>query len=456
MLFNSLNFIYFFFTFLLFIIIIPKKFWKYTIIIFSSFFYAYWDFKFLALLYFIIFTTYISSKIINTKKSKKILFLQIGLIIFNLCLFKYFNFFSLELEKNFNLNYSQNFKNLLEKVILPIGISFYSFQCISYLVDIYRGGKLPRFIDFFVFVIFFPQIIAGPILRSKYFIPQIELGLSINLKNLKKSILLILWGYFLKLCLADNAGIYIDKNIENLDYSNGISTTASIFFYNFQIYGDFCGYSLIAIGISKLFGLNIPANFNNPYFAKSFKNFWERWHISLSTFIRDYIYIPLGGNKLGKNRTSMNTIIAMSLAGAWHGASVFFLIWGLLHALFLIIERFVKKKINPKFYRIIVILLITIAWIPFRVNSSDDMSLMVENILNINTYKIEFLINKLQFIKIVLLITFLLIIELFLTKKKLISLLKNEKIYSLSIILLLIIILIFGNFNENTFIYFQF
>ena len=456
MLFNSLNFIYFFFIFLFFIIILPKKFWKYVIIIFSSFFYAYWDFKFLLLLYFIIFTTYYSSRIISFKKNKKILIFQIILIIFNLCLFKYFNFFSLELERNFNLNYTENFKHLLERIILPIGISFYSFQCISYLVDIYKGEKLPRFIDFFVFVIFFPQIIAGPILRSKSFIPQIESGLNINLKNLKKSILLILWGYFLKVCLADNAGIYIDKNIDYLEYSNGISTTASIFFYNFQIYGDFCGYSLIAIGISKLFGLNIPANFNNPYFAKSFKNFWERWHISLSTFIRDYIYIPLGGNKYGKNRTSINAIFAMTLAGAWHGASIFFLIWGLLHGFFLIIEKFLKKKINSKFYRIIVIFLITIAWIPFRINSIEDMSLIIDNILNINTYKIEYLINKLQFIKIILLINFLIITELLLTKKKLISILKSDKLYALSIVFLLTIILIFGNFNENTFIYFQF
>jgi alginate O-acetyltransferase complex protein AlgI len=146
----------------------------------------------------------------------------------------------------------------------------------------------------------------------------------------------------------------------------------------------------------------------------------------------------------------------MTLAGAWHGASIFFLIWGLLHGFFLIIDRFIKNKINPKFYRIIVIFLITIAWIPFRINSIEDMSLIIDNILNINTYKIEYLINKLQFIKIILLINFLIITELLLTKKKLISILKSDKFYAFSVVFLLTIILIFGNFNENTFIYFQF
>ena len=157
--------------------------------------------------------------------------------------------------------------------ILPIGISFYSFQCISYLVDSFKGQKPPKFIDFFVFIIFFPQIIAGPILRSKQFLPQIkEKLININ-KNIKKSLIIILWGYFLKIGLADNLALYVDRHLNEPQYSNGISTFFSIIFYNFQIYGDFCGYSLIAIGITKLLGFNIPANFNNPYFTKVLKIF---------------------------------------------------------------------------------------------------------------------------------------------------------------------------------------
>ena len=168
------------------------------IIIFSSFFYGYWDPKFLILLYFVVFSTYISSTFVYKHKSKKILILQISIIISILCIFKYFNFFSTELENNFNLKYSEGFKLLVNNIILPIGISFYSFQCISYLVDSFKGQKPPKFIDFFVFIIFFPQIIAGPILRSKQFLPQIKEKLIISNKNIKKSLIIILWGYFLK------------------------------------------------------------------------------------------------------------------------------------------------------------------------------------------------------------------------------------------------------------------
>jgi len=404
----------------------------------------------------VIFTTYFSSVLINKKKNKKILIFQISLILLILCFFKYFNFFSLELQQSFNIQYSQNFQNLLEKIILPIGISFYSFQCISYVVDVYKGYKLPKFIDFFVYIIFFPQIIAGPILRSKKFIPQIIRGLNFNKKNLKKSILLILWGYFLKVSLADSAGLYVDRHFNQLEYSNGISSLISIIFYNFQIYGDFFGYSLIAIGISKLFGFNIPANFNRPYFSNSFKNFWERWHISLSSFIKDYIYIPLGGNRKGKLRTSINIILAMALAGAWHGASFFFLLWGILHGIYLVIEKLIKNKVNPNLYKYFVLIIITLTWIPFRINSFEDMNLLLNNLFNIETYGFEYVSNKLQFLKVLALIIFLITIEYYLNKRKLIKIFINEKIYASSIIILLIIIFIFGNFDENTFIYFQF
>lgn len=456
MLFNSITFIIFFIIFISTILLFPGKYWKYIVIIFSSFFYGYWDPKFLVLLYFVIFTTYISSIYIHNNKSKKILILQISIIILILCIFKYFNFFSTELENNFNIDYSPGFKKLINNIILPIGISFYSFQCISYLIDTFKGQKLPKFVDFFFFIIFFPQIIAGPILRSKNFIPQIKRNLTISKKNIKKSLIIILYGYFLKIGLADNLALYVDRNLNDPEYSNGISTLISIFFYNFQIYGDFCGYSLIAIGISKLFGFNIPANFNNPYFANSFKNFWQRWHISLSSFIRDYLYIPLGGSRTKGLKTYTNIVISMSIAGLWHGASLFFLLWGLLHSFYIILEKIFKKYFNPQFYKILVLFLIMIAWIPFRVNNQEDIYFLFINLIDFETYKFAYISNKLQFLKGIILITFLIIIEYVINKKKLIRIFQSEKKYSFSVIVLILLIIFFGNFDEKTFIYFQF
>ncbi len=456
MLFNSVNFISFFIIFIVTISVSPNKYWKYIIIIFSSFFYGYWDPKFLILLYFVIFSTYASSTLIFNYKSKKILIFQISIIILILCVFKYFNFFTTELEKNFNLDYNESFKQLINKIILPIGISFYSFQCISYLVDTFKGQKPPKFIDFFVFIIFFPQIIAGPILRSKQFLPQIKEKLIINKKNIKKSLILILWGYFLKIGLADNLALYVDRHLNEPQYSNGISSFISVFFYSFQIYGDFCGYSLIAIGISKLFGFNIPANFNNPYFTNSFKNFWQRWHISLSSFIKDYLYIPLGGNKINSMRTYSNIIVSMSIAGLWHGASIFFIIWGLLHGFYLVFEKNYKKYFHPFLYKILVLFLIMMAWIPFRVNNQEDIYFLLVNLLDFDTFKFTYISNKLHFLKCIILISFLIIIEYLINKKKLIKIFQNDKKYSLSVIILILLITLFGNFDEKTFIYFQF
>ena len=287
MLFTSFTFLVFISFFFLSILLF-KKYWKIICILFSALFYGYWNIKLLLLLYFVSFQAYyFGSKIsLKNKKSNLYLLSSIFLSLFVLGFFKYSNFFINEFSLLFNIDKKFDF---FTNIILPVGISFYTFQAMSYVIDIKRNKiESSNFIDVLIFICFFPQLVAGPIVRGSVFIPQIKRGINITRKNLKKGLIIVFWGYFLKLALADNLDIYVHANYENLVGSNTSSLIVSIIFYSFQIYGDFFGYSLIAIGIAKILGFHFPANFNLPYFSKSFQDFWRRWHISLSSFLRDY------------------------------------------------------------------------------------------------------------------------------------------------------------------------
>ena len=443
MLFNSAEFILFFLTFITSVTLFKKNF-KLIIIIFSSIFYAYWSLKFLILLYLIIFLSYLLGQLIFRSKYKIYYLIFYTFIVISLLIyFKYGEFFVKNLE-NFN------------KIILPIGISFYLFQSISYLIDIYKKKIKPtNFINYFFFIIFFPQIISGPILRAKQFIPQINKGLLIfTYNNIKKGILLILWGYFLKIGLADNASIYTARHLLSPLQSNSISLLISIFFYGFQIYADFFGYTLIAIGIAKILGFHIPANFNKPYGAKNFQDFWKRWHISLSKFFRDYLYIPLGGKKILGGH--LNVLIVMTIAGAWHGSSIFFIFWGFAHGTLIIIERFLPKIIvNSSIYRVLVIVLIFLLWIPFKVNDWNTIANIFSQISHIEELSIKKIMNKFLFAKILFFVLIFLLQDLYINKKKLIKL-KNSKYFSVVISIFIFITILLGNLNGQEFIYFRF
>ena len=443
MLFNSIDFILFFLTFLTSITLFKKNF-KLILIFFSSIFYAYWSLKFLFLLYFVILISFLLGKYIFKSKNKVYFLIIYALVVISLLVyFKYGGFF---LKDSSNLN----------NIILPIGISFYLFQSISYLIDIYKGKIIPtKFINYFFFIIFFPQIISGPILRAKQFMPQIEKKFAVfSYNNFKKGILLIIWGYFLKTGLADNAFVYTDRHLLSPLQSNSITLLISIFFYGMQIYADFFGYTLIAIGISKIVGLHIPANFNKPYGAKNFQDFWRRWHISLSRFFRDYLYIPMGGNKiLGGHLT---VLIVMTIAGAWHGSSIFFIIWGFAHGALIIIERFLPKFLTGSFfYRLITLIFIFILWIPFKVNDFETIINIGNQILIFDEISPKKIINKFLFIKILFFISIIILADLFLNKKILIKL-KNSKYFSIVISILLFITILLGNLNGQEFIYFRF
>jgi alginate O-acetyltransferase complex protein AlgI len=457
MLFNSIPFLIFLTTYV-FLIFFLRKHWKNLTIFFSIFFYSYWNIYFcLLLISEALFAWFIGQLIQSTSKHQK-RYLFIGLIfpLLILFFFKYFNFFISDILKI----ESQNI--ILTKIILPIGISFYTFQAIMYVVDVYKK-KIQNVClkDFLVFFLFFPHLIAGPLVRPSSFIPQINKGIFFNLKNFKTASLLILWGYFLKLCISNNLNIYVYNVFDHLSEVSSSTIIMGSFFYSFLIYSDFAGYSLIAIGIAKMMGLNIPANFKNPFFSTCLTEFWRKWHISLSSFLRDYLYIPLGGNKFGVFTTCKNILIVMLIGGLWHGASFNFIIWGALHGIFLCFEKvnnhYFKVDIKNKYIkRIYTFTLITIIFIPFSIPSFEKLLFYFKMINFFDIFNFSQITEKFYVTRNILLILILIFIEKFLNKRNFLTLRANSIIYGFSLIMLLSLIISFANFNETSFIYFQF
>lgn len=261
--------------------------------------------------------------------------------------------------------------------IVPLGISFFTFQALGYLWDVYyqRIKAEKNFADYMLFVAFFPQIASGPISRASGLLPQIKARRQMLWSDISAGMKLLLWGYFMKACFADRVAIVADAVFNNYEYYSGLSCFIGSVMYSLQIYGDFAGYSLMAIGIGRMLGFRLPDNFKQPYFATSIGDFWRRWHISLSTWLRDYVYIPLGGNRKGKIRTYANLMLTFLVSGIWHGASLTFVFWGLLHGIFQAIEKFfgIGKQQIGKMQRIVRIavtfLLVNFAWIFFRMST---------------------------------------------------------------------------------------
>ena len=432
-----------------------KNNWKIISILYSLFFYSYWNLLLCSLLVFSVLHTYLIGNLIskNRTSSKKYLFLGVFISLSILFLFKYFDFFVADIA-NIDLD-----GTVFETIILPIGISFYTFQSISYIVDIYYRKSEPTSLkNLFIFICFFPQLVAGPIVRASTFIPQIKRGLNINLNNFKKGLLLIFWGYFLKICVSNNLDLYVSSVYNYIDESNTPTLIISSLFYSFLIYADFCGYSSIAIGILKILGFNIPANFLTPYFSKNLTEFWRRWHISLSSFLRDYLYIPLGGGRKKISITFRNILIVMTLGGLWHGASLNFIIWGFFHGLILCIEK-TCKNLRIKFFilrNIYTFILVSILWIPFSLKDFSDLKsyLNVFQIKEITNY--SQIIEKFYVIQNLFIILILIFFNLLLNKKNLIKIKNNYFLLGFSLITMIGLILTFGIFDEKKFIYFQF
>ena len=339
MLFNSFEFLLFLpIVFILYWFVFNKKLsWQNALILFSSyFFYGWWSWKFMGLLMLSTALDYaygfwVASP--NRKKAKFFLYLSIINNLGILGVFKYYNFFAVQFQKGFDM-IGLHTNPILLQIALPIGISFYTFHGMSYVFDIYRGHQKPvrNFIDYAVFVSFFPLLVAGPIERANHLLPQVQKPRSFNYTQAVEGCRLILWGMFKKVVIADSLAGIVDEIFQNYQDHNGVTLIVGAIAFSFQIYGDFSGYSDIALGTAKLFGFELLSNFKFPYFSRDVAEFWRRWHISLSSWFRDYLYIPLGGSKNGKYKAIRNTFIIFLVSGFWHGASWNFIAWGFIHA----------------------------------------------------------------------------------------------------------------------------
>lgn len=355
MLFNSIEFLIFFPIVVLIYFLIPKKV-RYIWLLFASYyFYMGWNAKYALLLLFSTAVTYVSGLILGRIKEsdrdegvkKRGMNLCVAAsFTLNLAVLFWFKYFDFAIE---NINYvlSRFHITLLEPsfdIILPVGISFFTFQALSYTVDVYRGDiKAERnFLRYALFVSFFPQLVAGPIERSKNLLKQLEEEHSFDYRLFCDGIYLMLWGYFLKLVLADRLAIVVDKVYGDINQYGGMYVAVATVLFAFQIYCDFAGYSTIAMGAAKIMGFRLMENFNAPYMSQSVAEFWRRWHISLSSWFKDYLYIPLGGSRKGKWRTYLNILIIFAVSGLWHGANWTFVIWGTLNAVFQIIGSLTK------------------------------------------------------------------------------------------------------------------
>jgi D-alanyl-lipoteichoic acid acyltransferase DltB (MBOAT superfamily) len=344
MVFNSLHFLWFFVVVYALYRVLPHRAQNWLLLVASYYFYAAWDWRFLGLLLASTMVDYSCARLIErTSEVRRRRWLLVLSLAFNLTLlgfFKYFNFFADNLHTVFGaLGWRLDFVTL--RVLLPVGISFYTFVTMSYVIDVYRR-EIPatrNLVDFAVFVAYFPHLVAGPILRASRLLPQIHNPRTITSDQMRDGAWLVAWGFLQKVFVADNLAGVADAVFQPGTHHSGINVLVGVYAFAFQIYGDFAGYSNIARGISKLMGIELLENFRFPYFVRTPQEFWRNWHISLSTWLRDYLYIPLGGNRGTWWQTDRNLLITMVLGGLWHGAAWTFMLWGVYHGVLLIAYR---------------------------------------------------------------------------------------------------------------------
>ena len=348
MVFNSLHFIWFFVVVYAAYRALPHRAQNWLLLAASYYFYAAWDWRFLGLLVGSTLVDYTCALAISRASAparrRGLLFVSLAFNLTLLGFFKYFNFFADNLHGLFGaLGWNLDFVTV--RVLLPVGISFYTFVTMSYVIDVYRGETPPTrdLLDFAVFVAFFPHLVAGPILRASTLLAQIQLPRSISRDQLRDGAWLIAWGYFQKVFVADNLAGLANAVFDPGSSPSGINVLLGLYAFAFQIYGDFAGYSNIARGTSKLMGIELIENFRFPYFVRTPQEFWRHWHISLSTWLRDYLYIPLGGSRGTEWQTRRNLLLTMVLGGLWHGAAWTFVIWGLYHGLLLVVSRAAER-----------------------------------------------------------------------------------------------------------------
>jgi D-alanyl-lipoteichoic acid acyltransferase DltB (MBOAT superfamily) len=487
MLFNTVEFAFFLpIVFILYWFVTNKslKLQNSLLLIASYVFYGWWDWRFLSLVIFSSFVDYfvgigLSS---TSKKSKRklLLLLSICVNIGFLGFFKYFNFFAESFADAFTL-FGQSFEATRLNIVLPVGISFYTFQTLSYSIDVYKEKLKPTkdIISFFAFVSFFPQLVAGPIERASNLIPQFYKKRKFEFDHAVDGLRQILWGLFKKIVIADNCAYYADQIFANYTDFNGSTLVLGALFFTFQIYGDFSGYSDIAIGTSRLFGFKLMQNFAFPYFSRDIAEFWRRWHISLSTWFRDYLYISLGGSRGGTWMKVRNTFIIFIVSGFWHGANWTFIIWGFLNACYFLpllltknnrsnLDTVAQSRYFPtikEFFQMgLTFVMSVFAWIFFRANNVKEAFEFILGIFSKSLFNMPYIIEegtgKQILPKTIFLLIFILIIVEWLGRENQHALEKINTKFHKPLRYLLYVLILFSIFwfggREQEFIYFQF
>lgn len=473
MIFNSLDFLFFFPIVYALYLSSKKRGQNFILLIGSYFFYGYWDYRYLSLLFLSTIIDYYASVKIEenaNNPTKKKLFVTLSIVsnLGILGVFKYYNFFATSLAVLLE-SFGMKANPALLQIALPLGISFYTFQTMSYTIDVYRGDLKPErnFLDFALYVTYFPQLVAGPIERATRLLPQIVSERIITFENLQKGAFLILFGFYKKVYVADNLSFIVDPVFDLSSKDSGMSVVIALAAFYFQIYCDFSGYSDIARGISKFMGIELMRNFNIPLFSVNIIDLWKRWHISLTTWFRDYIYHPLGGNKVSPTKQHINNIIVFTISGLWHGANWTFIIWGIYNGILTSLYRVLKPYFpklpgdNIKSIRILkfsISVFITYSSFAFTSilfraqNIGHSYNLFLRMINDIGTY------DEKQIAKFIKIIGILVLIEF--------HQFKNDDEYSifklnpiLRVLIYLVLfysIIILGNFNKAEFIYFVF
>jgi alginate O-acetyltransferase complex protein AlgI len=482
MLFNSLSFLAFFpLVYILYWIVFKNNLRRQNIMLMlaSYYFYGCWDWRFLFLLAFSTFLDFYTGLKIHKSENDSIrkiwLIVSVGINLGFLGVFKYYNFFA------------SSFANLLDgfgfqinpgiiEVVLPVGISFYTFHGLSYVFDIYSRKIQPSedFVNYSLFVSFFPLLVAGPIERATHLLPQIEVPRKFNLEDSKDGLRQILWGLFKKVVIADNCASVVNPIFEANDYSSGSTLMIGAILFAFQIYCDFSGYSDIALGTARLLGFELLRNFAYPYFSRDIAEFWRRWHISLSSWFRDYLYFPLGGSRLGKLISMRNTLIIFTVSGFWHGANWTFIVWGIYHGLLflplLILNRnrsntniVAENKwiFSPKEFlqMLLTFTLVVIGWILFRAENITQSMNYLMGMFDKSILSLPVIIQKKE---MAIAFSFILVLLSFewLNRRKSHGLNfsdnKVPKIFRTTIYVFLVWMIIWFNGNQEEFIYFQF
>lgn len=486
MLFNSLSFLIFFPVVCILYFVIPQK-YRWAFLLVSSYaFYMGWNAAYALLLLASTSVTYIAARLIekfrDSDRKKAFLILSVVINLGILFVFKYFKLFTnclyyvLEL---LNIRYKTFEYNLL----LPVGISFYIFQALGYSIDVYRGDVAVQkhFGKYALFVSFFPQLVAGPIERSVNLIPQFDEVHTFDSGRAVEGLRLMLWGYYKKIVVADSVCVAVNTVYNNITVYDGLPIIIATFLFTIQIYCDFSGYSDIARGVARIMGFRLMKNFDHPYFSTSVQEFWRKWHISLSTWFKDYVYIPLGGNRKGEFRRCVNLLITFLVSGLWHGADMTFVFWGGLHGLLQIAGRLTMgirgricvllklnkhEKMHTAIQIAITFILVSFAWIFFRANSMSDAVYAVKHLVDIDSFSLSYIFTELKLVfntrsELYRLIAILPLFIVFSFFDKYVGINNlfckmNKYVRFAAYILISVYILLFARAEMQDFIYFQF